>query len=62
MGDKRMKAKDESKESLLVFFEEVTQKSEQNISQLEEMQRLLKELRDQEEEPQVYQISGTVNK
>ncbi len=57
-----MKAKDESKESLLVFFEEVTRKSEQNVSQLEEMQRLLKELRDQEEEPQVYQISGTVNK
>lgn len=57
-----MKAKDESKESLLVFFEEVTRKSEQNVSQLEEMQRLLIELRDQEEEPQVYQISGTVNK
>lgn len=57
-----MKAKDESKESLLVFFEEVTRKSEQNVSQLEEMQRLLKELRDQEEEPKVYQISGTVNK
>lgn len=62
MGDKTMKAKDESKESLLVFFEEVTRKSEQNVSQLEEMQRLLIELRDQEEEPQVYQISGTVNK
>ena len=62
MGDKPMKSKDESKETLLVFFEEVTRKSEQNVSQLEEMQRLLKELRDQEEEPQVYQISGTVNK